>query len=111
MYVASFPGLLHFCSSVCVQYNMWMRKSRENCGRPRNTYHVNDIRWTQGGRRWGLHSNNVLDFIIERFVTWPDPRCSQDREHSAGLVRNAFIAHVLVVRHCPPPFHVYLAST
>ena len=26
-----------------------MRKSGERRGRPRNTYHVNDVRWTQGG--------------------------------------------------------------
>ena len=27
--VASFPGLPHFCSSVCVQYNEWKQKSSE----------------------------------------------------------------------------------
>ena len=25
----------------------------EKRGRPRNTYHVNDVRWTRGGRRGG----------------------------------------------------------
>ena len=71
MYVALFPGLLHFRSSVCIQYNMRMRKNTEKCGRPGNTYYVNDIRWMRGGHRWGLHSNNVLDFhhrALHRFA-------------------------------------------
>ena len=54
-------------------------------GRPVNTYHVNDVRWTQGGRRGGgvRIRNNVLDFIIERFTARQDPRRSQDHEYSA----------------------------
>ena len=42
-----------FCSSVCVQYNTRMLKSDEKRGRPGNTYHVNDVRWTQGGHGGG----------------------------------------------------------
>ena len=39
----------------------------EKWGRPGNTYHVNDMWWTQGGRkvdvgRGSPHSNNVIDF-------------------------------------------------
>ena len=30
----------------------------------------------------GLHSNNVLDFIIKCYITKHDPRCSQDCEYS-----------------------------
>ena len=32
--VVSFPGLLHFCSLVCAQYNTRKRKSGEKGGRP-----------------------------------------------------------------------------
>jgi len=39
-------------------------EEREKRGRPGNTYHMNDVWWTYGGR--GPHSNNTLDFIIER---------------------------------------------
>ena len=51
--VSSFPGLPHFCSSVCVQYNAWKWKSGEKWGRPGNTYHVDDVRSTRGGRKGG----------------------------------------------------------
>ena len=48
-------------------------------------------------REGGIHIQiNVLDS-----VTWQDPRCSQDHEHSAWLVRNLFIVHILVVRYSP----------
>ena len=40
-----------FCSSVFAQYNT--RKRHEKWGRPGNTYHMNDIRWTRGGRMGG----------------------------------------------------------
>ena len=40
-----------FCSSVFVQYNT--RKRCEKRGRPGNTYHVNDVWWTRGGRMGG----------------------------------------------------------
>ena len=56
--IALFPGLPCFCSYTCVQCNT--RKQQQRQGRPGNTYHVNDMRWTQGGRMWGgrgLHSN------------------------------------------------------
>ena len=29
----------------------WKWKSGEKWGRPGNTYHMNDVRWTQGGHR------------------------------------------------------------
>ena len=52
--IASFPGLPRFRSSVCVQYNARQRKSaKKKWGRPGNTYHVNDVRWTRGGRGGG----------------------------------------------------------
>ena len=42
-------------------------EERKKRGRPGNTYHVNDVWWTQGGHMGGRgpRSNNVLDFIIE----------------------------------------------
>ena len=46
-HLALFPGLPYFGSSVYIQYNTWKRKSGEKHGRPGNTYHVNDIRWTE----------------------------------------------------------------
>ena len=42
-------GLPHFCSLVCIQYNARKRKGSEKCGRPRNTYHMNDVWWMRGG--------------------------------------------------------------
>ena len=48
--LALFLGLLCFYPLVCVQYNTRMRKSSEKRRRPGNTYHVNDMRWTRGGR-------------------------------------------------------------
>ena len=32
-------------------YNTWKQKSGENWGRPGNTYHMNEVRWTRGGPR------------------------------------------------------------
>jgi len=32
-------------------------EEREKRGRPGNTYHVNDVRWTRGGRRGGAVPN------------------------------------------------------
>ena len=51
--IASFPGLPRLCSLVCIQYNTRKWKSGEKQGRPGNTYHMNDIWWTQGGCRGG----------------------------------------------------------
>ena len=45
-----------------------------------------DARWTYGGR--GPHSNNILDFIIERSNDSQDSWGSQDRQYSTSLVRN-----------------------
>ena len=73
--LALFPGLPVFCSSVFVQYNTWKWKSAEKQGRPGNTYHVNDVRWTQGGRRGGE--------VRTRSIARQDPRHSQDHEYSA----------------------------
>ena len=58
----------HLFSLVCVQYNTQKLKSGEKWGRPGNTYHVNDVRWTGGGQRGEMvhtHANNMLDFIIQ----------------------------------------------
>ena len=49
--VVLFSGLPHFCSLVCIQYNARKRKGSEKCGRPRNTYHMNDVWWMRGGCR------------------------------------------------------------
>ena len=49
--LALFPGLLRFYPLVCVQYNTWKWKSGEKQRRPGNTYRVNGVRWTRGGRR------------------------------------------------------------
>ena len=49
----SLCGLIHrpppFFSSVCVHNNT--RKTGEKRGRPGSIHHVNDVRWTRGGRR------------------------------------------------------------
>ena len=49
--VVLFSDLPHFCSLVCIQYNARKRKGSEKCGRPRNTYHMNDVWWMRGGCR------------------------------------------------------------
>ena len=41
-----------FCSSVCVQYNTHgSGRAREKRGMPWLIHHMNDVRWTRGGRR------------------------------------------------------------
>ena len=54
IYVASFPGLPRFCSSVCVQYSTQKWKGFEKRGRPGNTYHMTWM-WDgcEGEKRWG----------------------------------------------------------
>ena len=79
-------GLPCFCSSVCVQFNTWKRKSSKKTpkkqGRPGNTYDmndVNDVRWTRGGHggeEGSAIKYNILDFIIEPPVARKDPRHS-----------------------------------
>ena len=58
--LVSSPGLLHFWSRLV--YSIIHKSGR--VGRHGNTYHVNDVRWTRGGRRGegrrDPHSNNVL---------------------------------------------------
>jgi len=35
-------------------------EEHEKQGRPGNTYHVNDVRWTRGGRRrGGVHTQEI----------------------------------------------------
>ena len=46
--LTSFPGLTHVLLFVCNT-----RKSGKKQGRSGNTYHMNGIRWTRGGRRRG----------------------------------------------------------
>ena len=43
--VASFPGL-----PCCIQYNHGSGRHSEKRGRPGLIHHVNDVRWTRGGR-------------------------------------------------------------
>ena len=64
-------------------------EEREKRGRPGNTYHVNDVWWTRGGRRGGRgpRSNNVLNFIIERSNDSQDSWGSQDWQYSTSPVR------------------------
>ena len=66
------PPPFFFCSSVCVQYNTWKRKSDKKRGRPGNTYHVNDVRWTRGGHRGGGVQLQVhAQYTWERVLTGP----------------------------------------
>ena len=57
----------------------------EKRGRPRNTYHVNDVRWTEvdvGGEESALkYMNNVLNFIIECSIARQDSRRSRHHEY------------------------------
>ena len=89
---ASFPGLPHFCSSVCVQYNTQKWKRGGKWGRLGAL-----IMWMMSdgcevdveGR--DPHSStwtNVLNLIIEHSIARQNPRHSKDREYSAWSVRN-----------------------
>ena len=51
-------------------------EEHEKWGRLGNTYHVNEVQWTYGGR--GPHSNSILDLVIEHFIDSQDPIRSQD---------------------------------
>ena len=42
-----------FLPSVCVHNNTRERKTSEKRGRPGSIHHVNDVRWTRGGRGGG----------------------------------------------------------
>ena len=72
LFLASFPGLPCFCSSVCVQEQA---KNRE--GLAGLIHHVNDVRWTQGGEgpdltsRCQLWLNGTLGSKLKLFTTLP----------------------------------------
>ena len=51
--LASFPGLPRFLFFGLRSVEYTEAEEREKRGRPGNTYHVNDVRWTRGGRRGG----------------------------------------------------------
>ena len=51
--LASFPGLPRFLFFGLRSVLYTEAEEREKRGRPGNTYHVNDVRWTRGGRRGG----------------------------------------------------------
>jgi len=52
-FVASFPGLPRFLFFGLRSVQYTEVEEREKRGRSGNTYHVNDVRWTRGGRRGG----------------------------------------------------------
>ena len=54
------------------------------------SYHVNEVRWTQGGHRRGRgpHSINILDSTIKQFIARQDPRRWWDWEYSTSQVKN-----------------------
>ena len=76
--IASFPGLPHFSSSVCNQYNTRKRKSAKKRGRPGLIHHVSDVRWTRGGRDNDIRgrgptahsSKNRYEWVLIH-ATWP----------------------------------------
>ena len=64
--LALFPGLpcffvLQFAFSIIYRY--------ERGGRPGNTYHMSGYEVGEGGK--GLHSNNIMDFIILHHLARP----------------------------------------
>ena len=73
--VVLFSGLPQFCSLVCIQYNVQKRKGSEKCGRPRNTYHMNDVWWMRGGCRGDIAHlqthviNNRASFLQVKLST------------------------------------------
>ena len=112
LHVASFPGLPRFCSLVCVQYNTWsgrMVKNGEGLGTLITWMMSVGRKLDVGGR--GPCLNNILDFIIKRFITMKDPTCSHHREYSAWQVRNLLsgLSHIFLLRNCPS--YVHLGST
>ena len=103
--LVSLPGLLpFFCSSVCIQYNIRKWKSSEK--ELGNTYHVNDVWWTQGGHRERrVHIQiNVLDFIIECSNDSQEPKHSRDRQYSTSRVRNSLDTFYCTQISRPSPF-------
>ena len=61
--IASFPGLPRFFVLRFALYNTRKRKSSEKRGRPGNTYHVNDVQWTRGGRGGGGGGGGTVDLM------------------------------------------------
>ena len=88
-------------------------EERWKWGRPGNTYHVNDVRWTSGGRERG----RVCIQITYRLHRWALSRLARPQTFTRSWVlcltgktpTLRFISHLLVVGDCPP--YVYLAST
>ena len=105
--LASLPIVPHFCSLVCIQYNTrkWKSgESREDLGTL--------ITWmTSGGREMdaggrGLHSNNILDLIVEHSVARQDLRHSQDCKYSTWQVYCALTCSRGLPTWCPPRVHL-----
>ena len=75
------------------------------------SYHVNEVRWTQGGHRGGrgLHSINILDSTIKQFIYRQDPR-RWDWEYSTSQVKNLLtgLMHTNLLQGAIPLSYVHL---
>ena len=113
--VALFPGLLCFFSSVCILCNTQKWKSTEKSW---NTYHVNDVRCTQGGCRLGgqcpTTSTRVINLrasflLVKREYSWSCECLGSCLATEHSKMKSSTLFNVFECR--PLPLHVYLTST
>ena len=105
MPLASFLGLPRFHSSVCIQYNTQKRKSSEKRRMPGNTYHVNDIRWTQGGltTKYG-HNKPESEFLTGQAENSRSCECLRScLTIECSMMKSSTLFHVFECKPLPPP--------
>ena len=80
----------------------------EKWGRLGNTYHVNDVWWTYGGR--GPHSNTILDLVIEHSINSQDPIRSQDWQYSTSWYEPRSMVYYMWICSWVPPSPTFLRT-
>ena len=113
--LASFPGLPRFCSSVCVQHNSWKWNGSGKVAKNGNTNHMNDVRWTQGGRRRVVPNYKTCVINLREFLT-SQAKYSRSCEHlgsclvtQCSMMKSNMLFHVFECRPLSP--YVHFAST
>ena len=123
--VASFPGLPRFLFFGLRSVQYMEAKEHEKRGRPGNTYHMFDVRWTRGGHGGGRCLISSTDAIRpeSEFLTsqaeylWSCERLESCLAIELSMIKSSTLFHVFecgiapvqLIGHRPP--YVHLAST